>query len=370
MSPGAKTSITPAAVINQPKQPTVAKTPCDRQFAVSATEFDVDPTKKPLCIWDFYGNNCNRMITLAKALYLASEMSTMVQLDDAWSKWFVQFFDPHPRISLSHMFVVSNGTATLNPEHNPNALQTTQCIKRVQADEVYRTMEPVSVAVHRGVRVPMLDQLVPKRSIREEAERQVQKRYANGKQAVSVSDEGNAMETQPAMTSTDVQNSMEPSQNPLQYPFVSVHRRWLGGGCLDAANKPHRHFDNCTVSSLVATCEYTHNAVLQTLNRQSSSLSSKGPTVDESSPLIVLFTDGQKAVYDSTFPIRDPNEFALQLWMMTLSQQHFGSPQSTVDVVVRHWRHHRIQQHENAKPGSNPPRNDIVHPIECNPSWV
>ena len=53
---------------------------------------------------------------------------------------------------------------------------------------------------------------------------------------------------------------------------------------------------------------------------------------------IVLFTDGDYPEFDNTFPVIDDSPIQVAMWLMTLSDIHYGAVESTVDFVVSHWR--------------------------------
>ena len=53
---------------------------------------------------------------------------------------------------------------------------------------------------------------------------------------------------------------------------------------------------------------------------------------------IILFTDQQNPKYDRTFKFQMKRNFQVEMCIMALSSAHFGSPMSSIDYVVAHWR--------------------------------
>jgi hypothetical protein len=54
--------------------------------------------------------------------------------------------------------------------------------------------------------------------------------------------------------------------------------------------------------------------------------------------LILLLTDRQVPELDATIPLIGNYTFAVETWLMTLSDIHYGNPLSTVDYIVYVWR--------------------------------
>jgi hypothetical protein len=136
--------------------------------------------------------------------------------------------------------------------------------------------------------------LIPKASIREEAER-VMKEYAG----------------------------------PSNLPVTTVHRRDLEGACvLFAEQKNLIACPNIRSSQELSVIDYK-NACL--IDYPMISNATEGTNV-------VLFTDGQVPELDETFPTISKHKFHVQAWMMAISDVHYGNPFSTVDVVVYFWR--------------------------------
>lgn len=106
--------------------------------------------------------------------------------------------------------------------------------------------------------------------------------------------------------------------------FISVHRRWLEDSCYDRAQsrKNFGNVESCTTEEMIKACNVTFLDISNPHNQT-----------------VVLFTDGEVPSMDQTFPIRDDRNFKVQMWMMALSETHYGNPASSVDYVVMHWRH-------------------------------
>ena len=136
--------------------------------------------------------------------------------------------------------------------------------------------------------------LVPKASIKEEAER-VMKDYAG---------------------SSNV-------------PITTVHRRDLEGACvLFAENKNLIACPNIQSSLEMSTAEYKDACLIDYPMIANATNGSS----------VILFTDGQVPALDETFPFISKHSFPVQSWMMAISNVHYGNPFSTVDLVVYFWR--------------------------------
>lgn len=109
-------------------------------------------------------------------------------------------------------------------------------------------------------------------------------------------------------------------------PFVSVHRRTLEQTCRDWARKaPQKNGTWCLTYDAIQNYEDWCDIVYQNITERTNQT-------------VILFTDGQSREFDSTFPNRDRHDFPVQLAMMTMSEVHYGNPQSSVDYMVAHWR--------------------------------
>jgi hypothetical protein len=106
--------------------------------------------------------------------------------------------------------------------------------------------------------------------------------------------------------------------------FISVHRRNMDGKCHDWARRGKNagNGSNCTVTQMLKACDLKYSDIPNPNNLP-----------------VILFSDEQVPELDKTFPIRDKNEFGIQLWMMTQSEIHYAQPMSTVDKLVMHWRY-------------------------------
>jgi hypothetical protein len=79
--------------------------------------------------------------------------------------------------------------------------------------------------------------------------------------------------------------------------------------------------ESCTTEEMIKACNVIFSDIPNPNNRT-----------------VVLFTDDQVPSMDQTFPIRDQQQFRVQMWMMAQSETHYGNPASSVDWVVMHWR--------------------------------
>ena len=116
---------------------------------------------------------------------------------------------------------------------------------------------------------------------------------------------------------------------PSNLPVTTVHRRDLEGACvLFAENKNLVTCPNIKSTFEMSSDEYKDACLIDypiIVN------ATQGTTV-------VLYTDGQVPALDGTFPIISKHAFPIQAWMMAISNVHYGNPFSTVDLVVYFWR--------------------------------
>ena len=74
---------------------------------------------------------------------------------------------------------------------------------------------------------------------------------------------------------------------------------------------------------------------------------------------VVLFTDGQDPRFDATFSVIDKHSFQIQACLMSLARLHYGTPMSSIDYVVAHWR-----RKFNHSPGSTRPESCYQHIVD------
>ena len=156
--------------------------------------------------------------------------------------------------------------------------------------------------------VPNLDRLLPKESIRNEAEQAVHD-----------------------MLRYNLSNATA---------FVSVHRRSMDvpnatEECL-ARSKQYESFcfgNKITDEERAAYCSVAYSDVMTDLQKRDA----ESGTNFSSLP-VVLFTDHQSPDLDDTFPYIDDHDFQVQSWMITQSVVHYGNPLSSMDYVLYHWR--------------------------------
>ena len=111
---------------------------------------------------------------------------------------------------------------------------------------------------------------------------------------------------------------------------ITVHRRWLEGECETRA-KTREIFCKSSID-FSEVCTWTKSDI----TKQLIYLSRKSH-VQPQIP-ILLFTDHQRPEYDNTFKKSVKLKFQVEMCMMALSYAHFGSPMSSIDYVVAHWR--------------------------------
>ena len=126
--------------------------------------------------------------------------------------------------------------------------------------------------------------------------------------------------------------------------IITVHQRWIEGTCPRKAKKGMNACINSGKQGKrrippvwVQACSYTYDYVRSQL---------PGKYTPDNSVLI-LMGDNQRMDFEETFPIRDQSHFAVQIVMMTMSDYHVGNPQSTVDANVAYWRRGRKSFPEN-----------------------
>jgi hypothetical protein len=233
-----------------------------------------------LCIDDDpAGRTFNQLLTIAAARTLASEYQLKkgnvvvnVALGPFFSSMYEDFLEPHDNIVL----------------HNQN-----NCTYIYGAHELF----DLFFTDDWSAKVPFITTLIPKASIRYEAE-------------------------------------MALASFPMQ-PVTTVHRRHLEGqcipnterpdyiACLDSTNGTRKDSSKLmTVQQLVDTCNLEYNMI-------------RNETLGTG---VILCTDRQVPELDNTFPSISNYSFYVEAWMMTKSHVHYGNPMSTIDVVVNFWR--------------------------------
>jgi hypothetical protein len=145
-----------------------------------------------------------------------------------------------------------------------------------------------------------------------------------------------------------------------QPQIITVHRRNLEGACIPQAQTKSRlvcpnHYHDLSESELVNLCNMEYKMVIEAIEKTSAT---------DNDYKVVLMTDHQVPSLDDTFPIVSNYTFPVEMWIMTLSDQHYGNPMSTVDLLVYYWRNqlnkglsNEVQQFPKAcykpAPGSN-----------------
>jgi hypothetical protein len=132
-------------------------------------------------------------------------------------------------------------------------------------------------------------------------------------------------------------SELREQKGQLQYPIekiISVHRRNLEGVCISQAQSKSRivcpnYANKLSVSDLVGICNMEYRVIAQLLQKDSS-------VADKNH--VILMTDHQVPSLDETFPHVSNYSFPIEMWIMILSDQHYGNPMSTIDTIVYFWR--------------------------------
>ena len=226
-----------------------------------------------------YGRLNNQIISIAGALREARKHNTTLILGEQWNEIFLETFDPHPDVFVplsTSRFHFSNDT----------------CQHELTGKRAFRLARPLETYF-----LPELAELLLRKDICDKAKKLIEDNY----------------------------------YSKSQKSVISVHRRWLEGECYKRAKRAMNFgsVKTCSAETMLNACNVKYDDI----------------DTPGSYSIVVLFTDGQMPAMDDTFPIRDPAEkkdldaFKIQMWMMALSDIHYGNPASSVDWVVMHWRY-------------------------------
>jgi hypothetical protein len=266
-----------------------------------------------VCLRGNYGRNCNGIIQIANAIDRARQMGGKLGLREGWTERYLEFFDPRDEDVLLNV-------------------STQHCPSWIKASRVHY-FQPFNETNH------ALIDLIPKHSIRQAAQQAL---------------DSILLSQQKATTKNDVPNNglvTQETSKDASMVVVSVHRRWLEGSCNRRARNGevfcirqqpqrdhHRHQLRQQPPPIPNMCNMTYKNVTDQLRQLEQEKDKEYDSITKNA-VVVLFTDGQVPALDNTFPLRDENPFPVQLWMMALSNVHIGTPTSSVDHVVNHWRH-------------------------------
>jgi hypothetical protein len=263
-----------------------------------------------VCLKGSYGRNCNGIIQIANALDKARQMGGKLGLREGWTERYLEFFDPRDE------------DVVLN-------VPTENCPSWIKASRVHY-FQPFNATNH------ALMDLIPKHSIR---------------QAAQAALDSILLDQQKTTMNNDMHNHSivtQEARKDASLVVVSVHRRWLEGSCNRRATngevfcirqQSRRHGQlRQQPSSIPNMCNMTYQNVTDQLEQLEQEKDKEYDSITKNA-VVVLFTDGQVPHLDDTFPLRDEHPFPVQLWMMALSDVHIGTPTSSVDHVVNHWRH-------------------------------
>jgi len=112
---------------------------------------------------------------------------------------------------------------------------------------------------------------------------------------------------------------------------ITVHRRWFEGECRSRAQA--KEYFCKTSADFLKVCYWTESEIKNQLNML------MGTNITLSGGRILLFSDHQMLKYDKTFKKEPKRKFQVEMCMMALSHAHFGSPMSSIDYIIAHWRH-------------------------------
>jgi hypothetical protein len=258
---------------------------------------------KVLCLKSPYGQTFNRIIAVANTLASAAEdyphFGTMrVGLDFNYSIWYDSFAE---RLSPTPL------TANVSSGQRPGLFEPLlhhfagECTFTVTGEAMYWKLGLQSARNNR------LQTILPKLKFRREAERILQDlRQQHGKRTI-----------------------------------VTVHRRDLDGQRQSFARNKAYSMCHDTVSGDGTMLPPTYGQVAtvdQLVDIDYGMVVSDLDDLYNNDTLILLLTDRQVPELDATFPLIGNYTFAVESWLMTLSDIHFGNPFSTVDYVVYTWR--------------------------------
>lgn len=267
------------------------------------------PIEEPpfVCLNGFWGDNANRLIQLSHLFYRTNGTYRGVGLSRRWSVWYLEWFDKTqmPEVKWytrknSFWRDCTNKTISAETAH--------------YAREKGPNFNPILAA-----------QIQPKASIKEEAQRAIEEHVANHAKKHSLN---------------------------KHFTIITVHRRSFGkDNCTTVATSGRAfycvsgetHHDNWTIPELLRYCEFSYPDLLKDLRQRYGIIE-----LDASSIVPILLTDGYSPDVDQTFPQIDNHSFPVQMWMMVLSNIHYGYPMSSVDYVVSHWRRDYHRNDENA----------------------
>ena len=121
-------------------------------------------------------------------------------------------------------------------------------------------------------------------------------------------------------------------------PDFTVHGRHFEGNCYFSTRHEH---------TPVPCMEFTHNLCTNyTLSTVRVLFNLTGS--------VLLSSDSQMPDQDQTYPIKDKQNFHIQLWMMTISKIHVANPGSSDDFLVWLWKKTYFPH-------------TIIHPKHCYP---
>jgi hypothetical protein len=254
-----------------------------RQNELSSPTHTIQNEIAAVCLTSEYGRNCNAIIQVANAIVIARQKGGKLGLPANWTKWYLEFFDPRDEDVLldvpperCNSSITAESAFYLQPFHKPN----------------YALMD-----------------LIPKQSIRQAA--------------------------QEALDSIR-HNKHNTTRKDLSL-VVSVHRRWLEGTCVERTAKGEVFCIRPRRRDRANMCNMTYQTVTDQLRQLEQEQNQEYDNITNNA-VVVLFTDEQVPELDDTFPLWDEHPFPVQLWMMAMSDVHFGTPPSSIDMVVYHWR--------------------------------
>jgi len=304
----------------------------------------------------FFGRTCNRVLTIARGLRMArdihqnttmlgsqgdQDVAKLLLIGQKWIGFYPQILDPHPDILFAKEEKGKNPHPEIFSTMELDGKIFNYTCQRIVDDEVAYFYQ---VDIHKEI-----SELRPREDLQEHALEILRDHY------------NLTIPTTDSKSSTNL-DLFRQQRRPL--PFVSVHRRWLEGGCYNLSNKTavlSTATPKCTTLLLKKICDLSFSSmgllVPELFRRFSGYRDGKLNSLNK----IILFTDGQVPEKDATFPVQYNTNLSLsyityipeginlgrigtgsmimlEISMMLLSEFHFGNPLSSVDLLVQEWR--------------------------------
>lgn len=137
------------------------------------------------------------------------------------------------------------------------------------------------------------------------------------------------------------------AENAMKYhnPDFTVHGRHLEGFCFHSPSRPGTAHEHTPVACLGFKYDLCNDFSLSTVRSLFNFSGEKRP---------LLMSDSQLPDMDKTYPVKDEHDFHVQLWMMAMSPNHVGNPNSSDDFIVWLWKQQYFPH-------------TLMYPLECYP---